>query len=125
VGSWRERCSGSVGLFLGGNNEGEMGSVPRFGAGGTGVEIYQDVKLCHVPVSSDQAEKSIAGLKCYPLLRGYRGKRGVDLEKLEVMIGQLSQMLYELPEIKEIDMNPVVYVEETGRFKVLDCRIRV
>jgi acetyltransferase len=121
----QQQCSGGLELILGGKNEGETGSVLMIGAGGTGVEIYQDVKLCHVPVSSGQADKAITGLKCYPLLQGYRGKRGVNLEKLQAMISQLSQMLYELPEIKEIDMNPVVYEEETGCFKVLDCRIRV
>lgn len=121
----QEQCKGENELILGGKAEDEMGSVLMIGAGGTGVEIYQDVRLVHVPASAAAIENAVSGLHCYPLLQGYRGKRGVNLEELNRTITKLNQMLWELPEIKEIDLNPVVYEAASDCFKILDCRIRV
>lgn len=121
----QEQCKGEHELILGGKAEDEMGSVLMAGAGGTGVEIYQDVQLAHVPVSDEAIENAVSGLQCYPLLKGYRGKKGVNLEVLYKTIAKLNQMLWELPEIKEIDLNPVVYEATSDGFKILDCRIRV
>jgi len=121
----QKQCNSGIELILGGKAEDEMGSFLLVGAGGTGVEIYKDAQLSHVPVSMKQAEKAIFGLQCYPLLRGYRGKPGVNIEKLKETMMRLSRMLIELPEIKEIDLNPVVYEAESDSFKILDCRIKI
>lgn len=120
----QKQCRSGIELILGGKAEDEMGSVLLVGAGGTGVEIYKDVQLAHVPVSMTQAERAVSELQCYPLLQGYRGKPGVNIEKLKETMMKLSQMLLELPEIKEIDLNPVVYEAESDSFKILDCRIK-
>ena len=61
-------------------------------------------------------------LKCRPLLTGYRGSAGVDLAELEQLILQLNQMLLDIPEIQELDINPLVYTA-TG-FVAVDFRIK-
>jgi|GEM_PF-13235 len=121
----QEQCKVENELILGGKAEKGMGSLIMIGAGGTGVEIYKDVQLLHVPAVESDFGKTVAKLQCYPLLQGYRGKQGVDLEELNKTIGKLSQMLWELPEIQEIDLNPTVYSKEREKFMVLDCRVRV
>lgn len=73
------------------------------------MEIYKDASIGVSPVARSEAGKMIRSLKCLLLLEGYRGKPGVDLDQLETMLCRLSTLLLDLPEITELDMNPVVY----------------
>ena len=121
----QEQSNPGIELILGGKKEIGMGSAVMAGAGGIGVEIYKDVFLAHAPVSVDKAQKSIKGLKCYPILKGYRGKDGINVDKFAEAVKLMSQMLMELPEITEADLNPLVYDTLNQRLLALDCRIRL
>lgn len=112
-------------IILGGKLEPGIGQIALVGLGGTSVEIYKDVSIGFVPVSFNEAERMIQNLKCFPLLKGYRGKAGVDLAKLREQLLRLNQILFDLPQISEIDLNPVVYDESEHSFKILDCRIKI
>jgi acetyltransferase len=65
----------------------------------------------------------IKGLKCYPLLEGYRGAPGVDLEELVELIMKLQAMLLDNPEIEEMDLNPLIF--NGLEFVVADHRIKM
>lgn len=119
----QEQAGSGIELILGANSDPLLGHVLLMGTGGVGVEIYKDVELSHVPFSRDQARKKLQALKCWPLLEGYRGKSGVDVEKLLDIIGNLQQMLMDLPHIKEMDINPLMW--DGTRFVIADSRIRV
>lgn len=112
-------------VILGGKQEPGQGHVLLLGAGGTGVEIYKDVALAALPLAEGEAGRMLESLRLYPLLKGYRGAPGVNLPGLEAEVRKLGQLLLDLPQITEIDINPITYDAEADAFLALDCRIRL
>lgn len=112
-------------VILGGKFEPGIGHLCVVGAGGTLVELFQDVSIKLMPVCQKQATTMIESLKTYPLLNGYRGKVKVPVEELAEVVKRFSDMVGELPGIQEIDLNPVTWDASTGQFMAVDCRIRV
>jgi succinyl-CoA synthetase beta subunit len=112
-------------LILGGKFEPGIGHLCVVGAGGTLVELFQDVSVKLMPVCQKQASGMIESLKTYPLLNGYRGKAKVPVEELAEVVKRFSDMVGELPGIQEIDLNPVTWDASSGQFMAVDCRIRV
>ena len=92
-----------------------------FGLGGIFVEILKDVVFEIAPVERPEAERMIKSIKGYPLLAGARGSQPCHLESLIDIVTGLSRLALELPEIKEIDLNPVLATPE--RSFVLDARL--
>ena len=92
-----------------------------FGLGGIFVEVLKDVVFNLTPVTDTEAKDMLTDIKGAPLLKGVRGRKGVDLEALETLICRLSQLVSDLPEIQEMDLNPVMAFED-GVFAV-DARI--
>ncbi len=86
----------------------QFGPVIMFGIGGIAVEIYQDVVFRLLPLDRGQAERMLEEIKAAPVLKGYRGQPGVDLEALINGILILSHIATERPDIAEIDINPVI-----------------
>ena len=119
----QEQAGAGLELILGANSDPVLGHVLLVGAGGTGVEIHKDVSMAHVPFGRTRAEKMLKSLRCWPLLEGYRGKGGVDVPELIGIMGRLERLLLDLPRIKELDLNPVIW--DGKRFVIADCRIRV
>ncbi|MDR2528110.1 MAG: acetate--CoA ligase family protein [Synergistaceae bacterium] len=119
----QEQVGSGLELILGANSDPALGHVLLVGAGGTGVEIHKDVTMAHVPLGRKRAETMLKSLRCWPLLKGYRGKEGVDVPELMNIMGKLERMLLDLPRIKELDLNPVIW--DGKRFVIADCRIRV
>jgi len=61
-------------------------------------------------------------LQCFPLLKGYRGKPGVDMEGLLDLMQKLQRLLLDFPEIEEMDLNPLIW--DGNRFIAADYRIK-
>jgi len=97
-----------VELLLGLKRDPQFGPVLVAGAGGIYTEILQDIARGFVPLSRERARCLLAALKIYPILAGARGQAGVNLEALlDLMLG-LSRLAVDYPEIRELDLNPVV-----------------
>jgi len=97
-----------------------FGPILMFGLGGIYVEILQDVSLRSIPITENDAEDMIRGIKGLPLLEGYRG-RSADIPALKRLLIQISELVMEHPEISEMDLNPV-FLYPDG-YKVVDARI--
>jgi acetyltransferase len=110
-------------LIMGAKAEEGLGHAVMFGVGGVFVEIMKDVVFNLTPVTSGEARQMLASIKGAPLLEGARGKKGVDQDKLVEIIGRLSQLLTDLPQIREMDLNPLVAFED-GVY-VVDARISI
>ena len=110
-------------LFVGAVYEPRFGHVILCGIGGIFVEVLKDVTSGLAPLSRDEALSMIRNLKAYPIIKGYRGKPGVDRYKFADIIVRLSTMLRFATEIKEMDINPLM---GTGEHIVsVDARIRI
>ncbi|MCL1995857.1 MAG: acetate--CoA ligase family protein [Defluviitaleaceae bacterium] len=111
-------------LIIGCAQDPELGNALMVGMGGTLVEIMQDVEFLYLPINAKEAMAALKRLKCFPLLEGYRGEAGVDLEKLVEIMAKASNMLVSLPDITELDLNPIIYHEKKGVFMAADVRIK-
>ena len=110
-----------VELLLGVKRDPQFGPVLVAGAGGIYTEVFKDVARTLVPVTRRQAAEMLQSLKIYPILQGVRGQAGVDLKVLTEALVNLSQLAVDYPEIRELDLNPVVATPQTCW--CVDCRI--
>jgi len=108
-------------LFIGGKREPLYGPVILCGAGGIYVEILKDFSAGIAPLGKEEAINMIRRLKSYEIIKGARGSNGVDEKKFAGIISKVSLLLTAAPEIREIDINPLIGSGET--IISVDCRI--
>jgi acetyltransferase len=95
-------------LLLGGVHDPQWGPVLMVGLGGIYVEVIGDTTVRLAPVSPGEASSLLDELRIAPLLRGARGERPVDRLVLAGIISRFSQLLVDLPELREIEINPLM-----------------
>jgi acyl-CoA synthetase (NDP forming) len=95
-------------LVIGMTKDPQFGPMLMFGLGGTTVEVLKDVAFRIVPLAKEDARDMIRQIRAYPLLEGFRGQPAIDLEYLEDLLMRLSAFIEENPEIKEMDINPLI-----------------
>lgn len=100
-----------------------FGPVISFGSGGTKVEILRDRSVALPPLNKVLIEGMIARTRVARLLGEFRNMPAVDLKALERVLLRVSEMVCELPEIREMDINPLI-VDEKGLVAV-DARFSV
>ena len=114
---------GGLELIMGAKAEEGLGHAVMFGLGGIFVEIMKDVVFNLTPVSSGDAAQMLSAIKGASMLEGVRGQKGVNQELLIEIIQRLSQLLTDLPEIQEMDLNPLIAFED--QVVVVDARISI
>ena len=100
-----------------------FGPVITFGAGGIQVEILRDRSVALPPLNMFLAEKMIRQTRIANLLGTFRNMPAVNMSVLVQVLSRVSEMVCELPEIKELDINPLI-ADENGAM-ALDARIVV
>jgi len=95
-------------VIVGTSKDPQFGPVIMFGLGGIFVEVLKDVSFRIIPLSRKDALEMIEEIKGYPLLQGYRGKESVDIPALTEIILKISRVMEEHPEIKELELNPII-----------------
>ncbi len=95
-------------LILGTKKDPVFGSVIMVGTGGTAAELFQDRALGLPPLNESLARKMLESLKSWPLLKGYRGKPGANIDRLIEILMRFSYLVADYPEIKELDINPLL-----------------
>ncbi len=94
-------------LIMGAKAEEGLGHLLMFGLGGIYVEVLKDVIFELTPVTRAEAKEMLSSIKGAPLLEGVRGQAGVNKDAIIEIILRLSQLFSDLPDIKEMDLNPV------------------
>jgi len=120
-----EMVKGGKEMIIGSKLEPGFGPVVMLGMGGIYVEILKDVTFRLAPFTDQEADDMISSIKTKKLLEGVRGEKPSDVEKLSECIQRLSQLVTDFREIKELDMNPVLVMEEGEGCKILDVRIGI
>ena len=108
-------------LILGSSVDGQFGPVILFGSGGVMVEVYRDRALALPPLNTTLAQRLMEQTRIYAALQGVRGRRPVNLAKLEEILVRFSRLVIEQPWIKEIDINPLLASPE--HLLALDARV--
>lgn len=117
----QEMATPSTEVIVGAIKDPQFGQTLMFGLGGIFVEILKDVTFRVAPISKEEASEMIKEVRAYPLLKGYRNTPPADTDSLTKLIVNTSELIMENPEIKELDLNPVI-VYKKG-LKVVDARI--
>lgn len=110
-------------LIVGAFNDRQFGPIILFGHGGTAVEVLDDKALGLPPLNLKLAHQQMARTRIFNLLQGYRDVPAADLDKIAMTLVRLSQLVVDLPEIEELDINPLL--AGTDGVLALDARIRV
>ncbi len=110
-------------VFIGGKQDPEFGPVILFGMGGIFVEAFSDVVIKVAPITEREAGEMIDGVRGSALLKGFRGGVKADLDALRACLVRVSRLLYEHPEIQQLDINPLVVLREGQGCLVVDGKL--
>jgi acetyl coenzyme A synthetase (ADP forming)-like protein len=117
--------SGGVEVMVGMTRDPLFGPLLAFGLGGIHVEILGDVQFRITPLTDRDATAMINEIKGNRLLQGYRGQPPADIKAIEDVLLRISHLVEEIPEISELDLNPIFALPSGQGCKIVDARIRV
>jgi acetyl coenzyme A synthetase (ADP forming)-like protein len=117
--------SDGVEAIIGMTQEPSFGPVLMFGLGGVYVELLRDVTFRVHPVTDRDAAEMVRTVRGAKLLDGWRGAPAADTAALEQAILRLSQLVGEIPEIVELDLNPLKVRPRGKGCMVVDARVAV
>ena len=110
-------------LMIGVTSDPMFGPVITFGAGGTAVEIMEDRAIALPPLDLSLAKKLIKETRISRMLGAFRSMPPANMTALENILLRVSEMVSELPMLKEMDINPLI-LDEDGAW-VVDARVIV
>src|ERR1700680_1556263 len=103
----QQMLAGGQEVIIGAVTDPAFGKLVAFGLGGILVEVLKDITFRLAPATRADALSMLDGIAAAEILRGVRGAQPVDRESLATMIGNVSQLVADFPEISELDLNPV------------------
>jgi acyl-CoA synthetase (NDP forming)/GNAT superfamily N-acetyltransferase len=119
----QEQIRGGVEMIVGVTHDPAFGPLVLTGLGGTFVEVLGDVAVRITPLSNTDVDEMLRSLRSYRLLMGYRQSPPLDVAAFAELLHRVSAMVEDIPEITELDLNPV-FVLEHGAV-VADIRVRL
>jgi acyl-CoA synthetase (NDP forming) len=117
--------TGGVETIIGVTEDRLFGPLVGFGLGGIHVEVFKDVHFRVAPLSDRDADELITEIRGYKLLEGFRGHPPADIDALRETLLRIARLAEEVPEIVELDLNPVIALPPGNGCRIVDARIRV
>jgi acetyltransferase len=117
------RRPGAIELILGVVEDRQFGPVILFGQGGVAVEVVRDKAVALPPLNLALARALMDRTRVMRLLRGYRDRPPADLDAIALTLVELSRLAADLPDIIELDINPLL--ADAAGVIALDARIRL
>jgi acetyl coenzyme A synthetase (ADP forming)-like protein len=121
----QQMVEGGVETIVGVVEDPNFGPLVGFGLGGTTVEVLNDIALRITPLTDVDAREMVRSIRGLPLLQGYRGRPPADLAALEELLLRISWLVEEVPQVSEMDMNPVKVFAPGHGLAAVDVRIYV
>jgi acetyl coenzyme A synthetase (ADP forming)-like protein len=119
------QIDGPVETIVGVADDPLFGPLVAFGLGGIHAEVLGDVRFRIAPLTDRDADALLTGIRGARLLRGYRGRPPADVDALRELLGRVSCLAEAVPEIAELDLNPVIALPPGHGCRIVDARIRV
>jgi acetate---CoA ligase (ADP-forming) len=114
-----------VEMFLGATRDPVFGPAIAFGTGGVQVSLWNDVAIRLAPLCEDEAARLVDSVRGRALLDGFRGGPRGDRQALVAAILQVSRLMAAVPEVLELDLNPLLALEPGRGVVAVDARVRV
>jgi acetate---CoA ligase (ADP-forming) len=118
-----QQVPGQKEVLIGVQRDPNFGPIIAFGLGGIYVEVLRDVTFRLAPVRTLAARHMVESVKAFPLLRGIRGEPPGDLDALQEAIERVSQLAVDLPEVLELDINPLIVRNAGEGVVAVDARV--
>ena len=112
-----------VEVIIGMTEDPSFGPIVMFGMGGVQAELFRDVTFRIHPLTDVDAHDMVRSVKAHQLLTGWRGSKMSDIGALENLLLRVSTMVEDLPQIAELDLNPIKVLEKDKGCVVVDARI--
>jgi acyl-CoA synthetase (NDP forming) len=119
----QQKVTGGTEVRIGVKDDQMFGPLVVFGLGGPATEVLADQAARLAPLTEADADTLINSIRSAALLHGHRGAPAADLAALRGVLLRVSRLTEDLPEITELDLNPVIAGPEGAI--TLDARIRV
>ena len=119
----QEQIRDGVEMIVGVTHDPAFGPLVLAGLGGTTVEVLGDVAVRITPLSNTDVDEMLRSLRSYRLLTGYRQSPPLDVAAFAELLHRVSAMVEDIPEIAELDLNPV-FVRQHGAVAA-DVRLRL
>jgi len=117
--------SEGIEVIVGLTQDPSFGPLIMFGMGGIYAEFLKDVTFRIHPLTDIDVQEMVHSVKAYQLFAGWRGSKPSDVKSLEDLLLRVSAMVEDLPQIKEMDLNPLKVQEQGKGYVVVDARISV
>jgi acetyl coenzyme A synthetase (ADP forming)-like protein len=117
--------TGGVETMIGVSFDPVFGPLIAFGLGGIHVEVLGDVRFRIAPLTDRDADDLLHDIKGVRLLQGYRGHPPADMDALRELLLRVSRLAVDVPEICELDFNPVMAMAPGHGCRIVDARIKV
>ena len=101
-------AGGLAELLIGVRTDPVFGPVLSVGVGGVLTELVRDVAHLLLPVACDGIRDALLGLRCAPLLTGYRGAPAADLDGLVAVVDRVATLVLDRPELLDLEINPLI-----------------
>jgi acyl-CoA synthetase (NDP forming) len=119
----QQMMTGGIETIVGVTQDASFGPLMLFGSGGIYAELIKDVIMKLHPITDLDAAEMIRSLKMTKLFDGYRGSPPRDVLALQNLLLRVSAMVEDIPEIAELDLNPVNVMPSGEGYRVIDARI--
>ncbi len=116
---------GGAEVIVGLTTDPRLGPLLAFGLGGIHVEILRDVAMRAAPLTDLDADGMLRAIRGRPLLEGFRGHPPADMPALRELLLRVSRLAEEVPEVREMDLNPVFALRPGQGYLIADARVRV
>ncbi|HEX5214038.1 MAG TPA: acetate--CoA ligase family protein [Vicinamibacterales bacterium] len=114
-----------VETFVGVAHDRLFGALVGFGCGGTEVELLGDVHFRVAPLTTRDIDELIHESRAFTLLAGHRGRPAADLAALTDLLTRVARLAEDVPEVFELDLNPMIVLPQGRGCRIVDVRIRV
>jgi acetate---CoA ligase (ADP-forming) len=121
----QEMVDDGVEMVVGVTHDPSFGPIVMTGMGGTLVELHRDVSVRITPLTDLDVEEMLSTLRMAPVLTGYRGSPPTDVAALKDLLHRINAMVEDLPEVAELDLNPVFVRPDGEGVVAVDLRMKL
>ena len=114
---------GGIEAIVGMKHDPSFGPLIMFGLGGVYAELFEDIAVMLHPLTDLDAKELISSIKMAKLFEGFRGSPPADVVALQDLLLRLSALIEDVPEIAELDFNPVKVMAQGQGYRIVDARV--